>query len=104
MKQNQTQKNRPKDKTTGAGGTGGNETEPVLIQPESSPPALPPARKHPACESNCVDLTGHPPEDVRVDPDITEGHPGYQESGDSEITPPDRLAKGEAAAEEESSR
>ncbi len=34
------------------------------------------------------DVTGIMPEGVRVDPDITEGHPGYQESGDSEIIPP----------------
>ncbi len=38
------------------------------------------------------DVTGIMPEGVRVDPDITEGHPGYQESGDSEIIPPERLA------------
>jgi hypothetical protein len=30
------------------------------------------------------------PEDVRIDPDITEGHPGYQESGDSEMIPTER--------------
>ena len=34
------------------------------------------------------DETGVMPEDFQVDPDITEGHPGYQESGDSEIIPP----------------
>ena len=39
-----------------------------------------------------VDVTGRVPDNVRVDPDITEGHPGYQESGDSEIIPPERLA------------
>jgi hypothetical protein len=27
------------------------------------------------------------PEGIRIDPDITEGHPGYEESGSSEITP-----------------
>jgi hypothetical protein len=35
-----------------------------------------------------TDVTGIVPDDVHVDPDITEGHPGYQESGDSEIIPP----------------
>lgn len=39
-----------------------------------------------------VDVTGVVPDDIRVDPDITEGHEGYEESGDSEIIPPDRLA------------
>ena len=34
-----------------------------------------------------VDVTGIMPEGIRVDPDITEGRPGYQESGDSEIIP-----------------
>jgi hypothetical protein len=31
------------------------------------------------------EVTGIVPDDVRVDPDITEGHPGYQESGDSSL-------------------
>lgn len=35
-----------------------------------------------------VDVTGVIPHDVRVDPDITEGHPGYEESGSSELHPP----------------
>jgi len=36
-----------------------------------------------------VDVTGVIREKVRVDPYITEGHPGYEESGDSEIVPPE---------------
>jgi hypothetical protein len=39
-----------------------------------------------------VDVTGIIPEEIRIDPDLTEGHPGYDESGDSEIIPPGRLA------------
>jgi hypothetical protein len=35
-----------------------------------------------------TDVTGVITENVRVDPNLTEGHPGYQESGDSEIHPP----------------
>ncbi len=31
------------------------------------------------------DATGIMPEGIKIDPDIMEGHPGYQESGDSEI-------------------
>jgi hypothetical protein len=42
-----------------------------------------------------VDITGIVPESIRIDPDITEGHPGYEESGESEIIPPERLAGGE---------
>ena len=34
------------------------------------------------------DMTGVMPDNIRVDPNITEGHPGYQESGESELTPP----------------
>ena len=34
------------------------------------------------------DVVGHVPDDIRIEPDITEGHPGYQESGDSELTIP----------------
>lgn len=35
-----------------------------------------------------VESIGRTPDDIRVDPDITEGHPGYQESGDSQLAPP----------------
>lgn len=35
-----------------------------------------------------TDVTGIVPDSVHVDPNVTEGHPGYQESGDSEISPP----------------
>ena len=41
-----------------------------------------------------TDVTGVVPDGVRIDPDLTEGHPGYQESGDSEITPTDRPVGG----------
>ncbi len=44
--------------------------------------------------SGRVDVTGIMPEGIRIDPDITEGHPGYQESGDSEIIPNERLTGG----------
>jgi hypothetical protein len=38
-----------------------------------------------------VDVTGIMPEGIRPDPDITEGHPGYEDSGSSEIIPTQRL-------------
>jgi ribose-phosphate pyrophosphokinase len=41
-----------------------------------------------------VDVTGIMPEGIRIDPDLTEGHPGYEESGGSEIIPLGRLAGG----------
>ncbi|GBD36062.1 hypothetical protein HRbin36_01181 [bacterium HR36] len=57
-----------------------------------SPPALPHrARILP----NAVDVTGRVPDDVRIDPNITEGYPGYDESGESEIIPLDRLTGGQ---------
>jgi len=43
-----------------------------------------------------TDRTGTMPGNVRIDPNITEGHPGYQESGGSEITPTDRFTEGDA--------
>jgi hypothetical protein len=46
-----------------------------------------------------VDVTGIMPEGIRIDLDITEGHPGYDESGNSEIIPPERLAGGATAAQ-----
>ncbi len=44
-----------------------------------------------------VDVTGIVPDGIRVDPDLTEGHPGYDESGDSEFIPTDRLTEGGAS-------
>jgi hypothetical protein len=35
-----------------------------------------------------VDVVGKLPPDIHVDPEITEGHPGYDETGPSEIIPP----------------
>ncbi len=32
-----------------------------------------------------LDVVGVLPKDITVDPNLTEGHPGYQESGKSEI-------------------
>src|SRR5262245_32964175 len=81
--QHQTPAPGPADKPAGA---------PSKPGVDSSRPALPPAKGHPACDPHCVDVTGKTPEGIRVDPDITEGHPGYDESGDSEIIPPDRPA------------
>ena len=45
--------------------------------------------------SGWVDVTGIMPEGIRIDPDITEGHPGYEESGESEIIPTERFSAGE---------
>lgn len=53
--------------------------------------ALPPGK--PGANPRVVEVTGVVPPDVHVDPFITEGHPGYEESGSSEIIPADRLRK-----------
>ena len=50
-----------------------------------------------------VDVTGIVPEGIHIDPDITEGHPGYEESGDSEIIPLEPLVRGESAGQEDKS-
>ncbi|MCS6975890.1 MAG: hypothetical protein NZM31_02615 [Gemmatales bacterium] len=64
---------------------------------EASAPALPPgqaAGTGPYAEAvGRVDITGIVPEGVHVDPLITEGHVGYEESGESEVIPPQRLAE-----------
>jgi hypothetical protein len=44
-----------------------------------------------------VDITGTIAGNSRVDPDLMEGSPGYQESGDSEIIPAEQLAQGAKA-------
>ncbi len=63
----------------------------------------PPATGAPAGQTdpNRVDVTGIVPESVRVDPDNTEGHPGYEESGESEVIPINRL-RGEATKAKDS--
>jgi hypothetical protein len=50
----------------------------------TEPRALP---HEPGIPPGAIDVTGVIPEDVRIDPNITEGHPGYEESGGSEIHP-----------------
>jgi len=69
---------------------GGEETGGAAAPPE------PPDR--PRVSPGSVDIIGIVPEGIRIDPDITEGHPGYEESGDSEVIPPGRLAGGGAEA------
>jgi hypothetical protein len=51
----------------------------------AAPPELPYQR---GVSPDDVDITGPPLEGVRIDPDATEEHPGYEESGGSEIIPP----------------
>jgi hypothetical protein len=43
-----------------------------------------------------VDVTRPMPQGIRIDPNLTEGHPDYEESGSSEIIPAERLATGGA--------
>lgn len=49
-------------------------------------PGVPHSLTHqPGISPGSVDVTGIVPEGVIVDPKVTEGHPGYDESGTSEI-------------------
>lgn len=70
-------------------------------QPGTPTPALPPGQTPgagPYAEAvGRVDITGIVPEGVHVDPLITEGHVGYEESGESEVIPSERLAGGQSA-------
>jgi hypothetical protein len=51
----------------------------------SSPPQQDPGL--PGGGKGRKDIVGKMPPNIRVDPNITEGHPGYEESGESELTP-----------------
>ncbi len=48
------------------------------------------------------DIVERIPGDIHVDPYITEGNPGYDESGSSEMISPERLASGQQKASPES--
>jgi len=78
QKKRPSKKKQPKITKKAGGGKGSSAAAP------SAPRALP---LEPGVSAGSVDVTGIVPEDVHVDPDITEGHPGYEESGPSEIHP-----------------
>jgi hypothetical protein len=104
MKEKQAEQTQPRDadKTAVTGRPAGNATaDPALTESGPFPPALPPATDEPAGGPGRVDVTGIMPEGIRIDPNITEGHPGYEESGDSEIIPLERLGGGEGAGGED---
>jgi hypothetical protein len=65
---------------------------PTNVTPAKKPPLKQsPAQAllyQPGISPGTVDVAGIIPQDVRIDPDITEGHPGYDESGSSELHPP----------------
>lgn len=90
MKRKHDQQRHPQQKKTPRGGP---EAKPALPELPAGPRFSESGR--PEGNPGRVDVTGVMPDNIRVDPDITEGHEGYQESGDSEIIPLDRLAKGE---------
>jgi hypothetical protein len=72
------------------------ETKAVAKQPEALPRGAPQSDTgQPGGGRGRVDVTGIILQDIHVDPDLTEGHPGYAESGGSEIIPPKPLAGGE---------
>jgi hypothetical protein len=59
-------------------------------QHAENPRMLPPGKEgrnsgEPGGGQGRVDVTGVAPDDIGVDPNITEGHPGYDESGNSGI-------------------
>lgn len=87
-------KQRPAGKPSG-------DVAPSGVGKQAGLPALP---HKPGITPGCVDITGIIPESIRIDPDLTEGHPGYEESGDSEIIPPERLAGGETTTPSHSDR
>lgn len=58
----------------------------------------------PGVRPGSVDVVGVVPADVRVDPYITEGHPGYNETAPSEIISAQRLAAATPAKVAETSQ
>jgi hypothetical protein len=80
-------RNLKKPRTQGKNESKGHEQLGVESR-ASIRPIAPQALPHePGISRGSVDVTGIVPEDVHVDPDITEGHPGYEESGSSEMHP-----------------
>src|SRR5690349_17129375 len=73
------------------------EARPALPLP--GPETRSPETGQPGGGRGRIDVTGVGPEGIRVDPDLTEGHPGYEESGESEVIPGGRLAQGGPAEE-----
>jgi hypothetical protein len=81
-------KTNPKDQTSKKKGTSNAKKAATpkrsrVVKPDDKK-ALP---HQPGISPSAVDVTGIIPEDVHVDPNLTEGHPGYEESGGSEIIP-----------------
>jgi hypothetical protein len=104
MTQKRADQAQPSDqrKTPAADQTAGNQaSDPSRTGTDPAKAALPPATSHPACDPHCVDVTGKTPEGIRIDPDITEGHPGYEESATPKSFPridlPGRNLPGERA-------
>jgi hypothetical protein len=63
------------------------QTEKRQLTSTAPKPSQTPALTYePGVNPDAVDVVGIIPGDVHVDPEITEGHPGYEESGDSEVT------------------
>lgn len=63
---------------------------------EVKPAPKPEKQEEPGSQGR-VDVTGIMPDNIHIDPNLTEGHPGYEESGDSEIIPAQRFTKDETA-------
>lgn len=57
----------------------------ALPQPEPGPN---PECGEPGGGRGRVDIVGRRPKGIRIDPNFMEGHPGYEESGSSEISLP----------------
>ncbi len=58
------------------------------VKPSKASKQAPALSHESAVSPNAVDVVGIVPEEVHVDPEITEGHPGYDETGPSELRSP----------------
>ena len=87
------QSGRTRKSTAGKEERGGRRPESVRNQPQLTHRS---DQGQPGGGAGRVDIPGKLPSEIRVDPFITEGHSGFDESGLSEISPVERSVEREA--------
>jgi hypothetical protein len=88
----------------GASGSGSTVIDQDTHPAPKDPPegAKPAETGQPGGGRGRVDVTGIMPAGIRVDPYLTEGHPGYEESGNSELIPTERFTQDRGTEEKDS--
>jgi hypothetical protein len=78
---------KPSDRTPA------NDNGPSLPLPAHIPGQPESESGQPGGGAGRIEITGIVPDAIEVDPDLTEGHPGYEESGDSGLSASNRPTK-----------